>query len=297
MSPIQVRPDNVPLFGGIAGAVLGVDRFDVCNGLVLRKTFAHVMSPYVVAFRRPGHADQPHPGPWKSARGGLSADIEIEMALDRGVRPTAFDGVNTLWWLLALMRLVSGAPLRLPVISDAAFDRIEQGSLEPNLWPVETLPQQIRTVVDPTQIIDDERLVWVREAFAPGAKLMQEPHFNRAFQVFDGAIWAHSAGSALIAIWAAVETLIAPGRGDISHKLASSVAALLETSRPERDRLFGRVKSLYEARGGSVHNSRSPEPQHLFASFEIARRCFMSCIDRRSLPDFTGLQESWKQPK
>ncbi len=275
--------------------MLGADRFDVCSGLVLRRTYAHLMSPYVVAFRRPERADQHHPGPWKSARGGLSEDIEIEIALERGVRPTGFDGANTLWWLLALMRLVSGAPLKLPVISDTAFARIVKDALEPNLWPVETLPRQIRTTVDPPQTIGNEHLVWVRDAFAPGAKLMREPHFNRALQTFDAAIWAHSAGSALIAIWAAMETLIAPGRTRITHKLASSVAALLEPSGPRRDRLFAQVKSLYGARGGSAHNSRSPESQQLVASFEIARRCFMSCIDKRALPDFRSLQESWKQ--
>lgn len=133
MASIEVRSDNAPLFGGIAGAALGVDRFDVCEGLVLRKTYAHVMSPYVVAFRRPGRPDRHHPGPWKSVRGGSSDDIEIEMALEPGLRPTGFDRVNTLWWLLALMRLVSGAPLKLPVISDAAFARIVEESLEPTL--------------------------------------------------------------------------------------------------------------------------------------------------------------------
>ena len=295
MVSIEVHPDNVPLFAGIAGATLGVDRFDVCRGLVLRKTYAHVMSPYVVAFRRPGRADRHHPGPWKSVRGGSSDDIEIEMALEPDVRPTDFDRVNTLWWLLALMRLVSGAPLKLPVISDAAFARIVEESLEPNLWPVETLPRQMRTVQNPPQIIDNEHLVWVQEAFAPGAKLMRETPFNRAFQAFDAAIWGHSTGSALIAIWAAVETLIAPGKGQISHKLASSVAALLEPSGPGRDRLFGQVKSLYEARGGSAHNSKAPEAQQLLASFGIARRCFMACIDRQALPHFTNLQNSWRE--
>ena len=40
---------------------------------------------------------------------------------------------------------------------------------------------------------------------------MNDPAFNRAFRSLDGAIWAHSAGSALLTIWAALETLIRQG--------------------------------------------------------------------------------------
>lgn len=80
--------ENASLFGGISGAVLPVDEFEICDGLVLRKTYAHVMSPYILAFHRPERAGQHHPGPWKSAQGGSGMDVEIEIALHEGVRPT-----------------------------------------------------------------------------------------------------------------------------------------------------------------------------------------------------------------
>ena len=295
IAEIQVHPDNVSLFGGVAGAVLGVDEFEICEGLVLRKTYAHVMSPYVLAFRRPESHDKHHPGPWKSARGGVWLDVEVEIALQQGVRPTGFDRLNTLWWTLALLRLSTGAPLRLPVVSDASFAVVAQSSLEPTIWPIETFPRQFRTVSTPPQTIAEEHLLWVREAFRSGAELMNEPSFGRAFQTFDGAIWAHSPGSALVTIWVALETLIRPGKRDITNSLASALAALLEPPGPGRDRLFGRVKSLYEARGGSVHASRSPEAQQLLSSFEIGRRSFASCIDKRAMPKVAELQDMWRQ--
>ena len=261
----------------------------------MRKTYAHVMSPYILAFRRPSRTDQTHPGPWRPARGGLWLDVEIEIALEQGVRPTGFDRVNTLWWLLALMRLVTCAPLKMPIISDASFSNIADSSLEPNFWPVETLPRQLRTVSEPPKTIENEHLLWVRKAFTSGAELMNEPAFNRAFKTLDGAIWAHSAGSALLSIWAALETLIQPGRHRITNKLASSLAAYLEPPGPKRDQLFGRVKSLYKARSGSAHAACSPESHQLLSSFEIARRSFVSCIDKRALPQVDNLQELWKQ--
>ena len=40
-------------------------------------------------------------------------NVEIELALAQGVRPTGFDRLNTLWWTLPLVRLSTGAMLRI----------------------------------------------------------------------------------------------------------------------------------------------------------------------------------------
>ena len=289
--------ENASLFGGVSGAVLSVDEFEICDGLVLRKTYAHVMSPYILAFHRSERAGQHHPGPWKSAQGGSWMDVEIEIALHEGVRPTGFDRLNTLWWILSLLRLSSGAPLKLPIVSDVSFSVIAERSTEARLWSVETLSRQYRTVPDPPQVVENEHLVWMRDAFCLGADLMNDHAFGRAFQTFDGAIWAHSTGSALVTIWAALETLIRPGHSEITKRLASSLATLLEPPGPGRSRLFGHVKSLYEARGGSVHASSPPEAQQLLSSFAIGRQAFMTCINRRAVPKVVELQEMWHQEK
>ena len=291
---MQENPEHVPLFGGLAGASLGVDEFEVCEGLVVRRTYAHVMSPFVLAFQRPEVPGQHHPGPWKATRSGGWLDVEIEIALDRETRPVGFDRLNTLWWTLALLRLSTGATLRMPVVSDTSFSRIAESPAEPNLWPVETLPRQFRSVPDPPEVIGEEALLWVRDVFEPGAELMTEPSFGRAFQAFDNVIWAHSAGSAIVMIWAALETLVRPGRHRITKRLVSALAALLEPPGPERERLHQRLSSLYEARGGSAHASQSPEAQHLMESFHVARRSFMACLDNRETPDTTKLLEMWR---
>lgn len=291
------NPEDIPLFGGLAGATLGVDFFEVCEGLVLRRTYAHVMSPYILAFKQPEAPERHHPGPWKSARGGMHLDVEIEVALDQGARPTSFNRLNTLWWMLALLRLVTGAKLRMPVVSDTSLGSVPVCSDEPVLWPIETLPRQLLTVPDPPKVISEEHLTWMREVFDSGAKLINDAAFGRAFQTFDGVIWAHSAGSAIVMLWAALETLIQPGRDNITKKLASSLATLLEPVGSERERMFQRVVSLYETRGSSVHASRTPETQQLMSSFDIARRSFIVCINNCEVPNAAKLQEMWRLKK
>ena len=291
------NPEKLPLFGGLTGAQLGTDEFEICEGLVLRQTYAHLMSPYILAFARPEGPGRHHPGPWKSARGGQWLDLEIEVALRKDVRPTGFDRLNTLWWVLALLRLSTGANLRMPVVSDTSLFGMKDTSVDPIIWPIETLPRQLPTMSDPPKVIDKRHLLWVRQVFASGSKLMNDQAFGRSFQTFDGALWAHSTGSAIIVIWAAVETLIQPGRPDTTKRLSSSLAALLEPAGAERERLFQRIRSLYEARSSSAHASRSPAAQQLFESFEIARRTFVYCIDNGQLPIASKLHEMWRLKK
>src|SRR5579872_6979189 len=105
-SPPPFQPDRVPLYGGISGIATAVPEFQICPGLIVRETYAHVFAPYMMAFARPQKPNSPHPPPWKAARGGLAFDVAIEIALANEVRPTSLDRLNTLWWVLTLMRLV-----------------------------------------------------------------------------------------------------------------------------------------------------------------------------------------------
>ena len=213
------------------------------------------------------------------------------------MRPTGFNRLNTLWWVLALLRLSTGANLKMPVVSDTSLSGITDTPVDPRLWPMETLPRQLPTMSDPPKVIDKRHLLWVRQVFASGSKLMNDQAFGRSFQTFDSAIWAHSAGSAIIVIWAAVETLLRPGRPDTTKRLSSSLAALLEPAGAERERLFQRIRSLYEARSSSAHASRSPAAQQLFESFEIARKTFVYCFDNGQLPNASRLHEMWRLKK
>lgn len=124
---------------------------------------------------------------------------------------------------------------------------------------------------------------------------MDVEHFGRAVQTLDGAIWAHSPGSAIIMVWAAIETLFRPGRRQVTRTLSTCIAALLCAAGPDRDRVYQKVEQLYEARGSAAHDSRVPESEQLLDSLHIARHCIAKCIDDRHLPDADDLVRRWKE--
>ena len=154
---------------------------------------------------------------------------------------------------------------------------------------------QFRVVPDPPVEIGIEHLEWVKDCLTDGARLLDTEHFNRAFQTFDSAIWAHSPGSAIIMAWAALETLFRPGRQRITKTLATCIATFLNQPSPERDRAYQTIERLYEARGSAAHDSQVPEADQLFGSFQLARRCLAKCIEMQTLPDTDELLARWKE--
>ena len=73
-----MNPKVDSLYAGIAGVGLSVERFDLGQGLVLKKTFAHFMAPFLMAFA-PAESGKPHPTPWSAVSDGLGLDIHIEL--------------------------------------------------------------------------------------------------------------------------------------------------------------------------------------------------------------------------
>ena len=95
-------------------------------------------------------------------------------------------------------------------------------------------------------------------------------------------------------LWAALETLVEPGGRDIGKRLASCLATLIEPPGRKRTWLFQMVRDLYDARCRSSHASYGPEDEQLMASFDVGRRAFIACIERRLVPNATALLQSWK---
>ena len=279
-------------YGGVSGVRLTVDQFEIVEGLFLRRTFAHVMSPYLMAFAEPDAPSKPHPGPWRPVSGGDGFDIRIEIALAEGAFPTNFDRINTVWWTLSLLRLLTGMPLVLPVLSDTAFADAKYCEHDPQFWPVEMSRPRSGPVVA-NDVISVDYLEAVRMLFGPGAALMDIEHFNRAYQTMDAAPLAHSSGAAMVMMWAALETLFRPGQHQLTKRLSKAIATHIYEPGVKREALQQRAAKLYELRGSSVHNSHEATGAALAETANLARVAFINCMEQGTVPDCDALLLRW----
>lgn len=287
--PFDLQEDT--LFGGISGLRLPVQRFEVLPGLTLIRTYAHLIAPLIMAFSPPEKPHSPHPGPWAALR-EVGVTVQSEAKLAAGVSPLGFDRLNTLWFLVALLRLRLALPLQMLVLADRPLQAVPANVEVANLLPVELNLSQLLTA--PLRVPTETDLVWVRENIGTAAKLMTDPIFNRAMQTLDEAVAISNPGAGIVIAWASIETLIRPGSQRITDRICRALAAYLKQPGPARDRLFGEIAASYEARGGAAHAGAPPEAQQFHTAFRLARETVMKTIEEGALPDIELLLERWR---
>jgi hypothetical protein len=280
-----------PLFGGIAGLELPVDEFEIARGLSVAKTYAHLIAPFLLAFARPTRPSAPHPGPWASLH-GRGLDITAEVRVADGSEPLGFDRLNTLWFVVALLRLRLAQPLQMVLLSDRPLITVHANTENANLLPVEL--DLSRPITAPRRAMDQADLDWLRLHIYSADTLMVDPEFNRAFRTLDQAVAIPNPGAGIIIAWAAIEALLRPGAQRITDRVSRALAALLHPPGPARDRTLGMVVKSYEARGGAAHAGRAPEAEQFQTAFALARAAFIATIEAGRLPDVDLLLERWR---
>lgn len=279
------------LHGGISGLELPPEEFELAPGLSLASTYAHVMAPFVMAFAPPPRQSAPHPGPWASLQGrGLNILAEVRLAA--GSEPLGFDRLNTLWFVVALLRLRLAQPLQMPVLADRPLATVPADIDRANLIPVEL--HLNRPITGPVRTASTDDLTWLAKSLTSADKLMTDPVFNRAFQALDQAVAIENAGAGIVIAWAAIESLLRPGAQRITDRISKALAVYLHPPGAGRDRAFADIVKSYEARGGAAHAGRMPETKQFHMAFQLARSTFITTIESGALPDIELLLKRWQ---
>ena len=117
-----MKPEMTDLCAGLAGVSLIPTTYDLGHGIQLSQTYAHFMAPFMMAFVPPKKGT--YQEPWKAARGGLAIDINAELFMPFSYRPNHLNRLNTIWWIVALLRMKVGTAAFVPVISTEHFANI-----------------------------------------------------------------------------------------------------------------------------------------------------------------------------
>lgn len=282
-NPPPLDTTTATLFGGLARATLATEREELAPGLELRRTYAHVFAPAMVAFAPPGGPGGVHPGPWAAAMGGGTAEnVCVEIYLAKGARPLTVDRLETIRLVASLIRLVAGSPVCVPIVANTPL-AVGPGSPKPPVvWSLEHLP---RWRV-PEVVIAEPQLALLRACLQPENTMLHDNDVFRAYNLVDGLWWLPTWTAQMVAMWTGAEMLMRPGRRGVGASLANSIRSFLGSGRRDGDRLYNDVLELYAARGGAAHGGRQPSATDITASFGIVRRLLIACLlEGRPPPD------------
>lgn len=276
----DVDPESVTLFAGLTGVIVKRP-IELMPGMHLQPSYAHFFSHFMAAFNPPKNSRAPHPAPWLAVRGGgITFDVSSELVLSEGMGAGSLSRLNSIWLVVSLIRLLSGAPIRMPAISTVAFADAAAGDQQPTLWAVETTGHPENWTVD----VDDDFARGLTGCIPLAAKLMDQPIFNRAYRTFDAVVWLPDRSAQMVAIWSAMETAMRPGRGGTTKRLAGALRSYLGRDRSSGDRIYNEVVRLYGERSNSAHDSQPVSAQMVRDSYVLARLMFIEIIGRGQLP-------------
>jgi len=278
------------LYAGLAGATLVRDHFDLGRDVIVSRTYAHFMAPFLMAFS-PASPGKPHPAPWKPARGGLGIDITAELSLPATTRLEHIDHLNAIWWIVALLRLKATSSLFVPVISNERFASIPIVEQEPELMPIEIYPRLFASDRSANSAVTFEDLQWLADNWEASSKLLRNEDFNVAFQAVDSSLWNASPALALVSVWGALERLFSFSTQELSFRVSAHIAAYLEMPGRGRHKCFEHVKGLYNHRSKAAHGSVAKDALTAYQeTFAIARRVLLRMIESRKVPDKRELE-------
>lgn len=276
------------LFGGIAGVRLGVERFELGYGVILSRTSAKFIAPFLLKF--PPSARDSF-GKLSAVSDGISLDVELELFIPSSFRIEGFfDRLNTLWWLTALMRLRGASRAQLPVISDRPFSDIEKNWSEAKALPAEVVPRQLSGAKNLDEL-SIEDLQWLKKVWLSGNKLMRNHSaFNDAFQALDAASAMPTRAVATLAIWGAFEHLFSPGKQELRFRVSANIATFLETAGSEQLKLHKKIMKLYDVRSSVAHGVKIPSADDWHETLSLAHRVLTKMLEMNRVPTILDLE-------
>lgn len=291
-----MNPRTDSLHAGIAGVRMSAERFDLGHGLVMQRTFAHFMAPFLMAFS-PAERGKAHPGPWSAVSDGLGFDIHIQLYVPSSFDQTNFfDRLNTIWWITALIRLRGASCAHIPVIADRPFADIPSNWQDARMLPIEVLPRRLATEAAIAELSDDD-LQWLKDVWLSGGRLMDaSTNFNDTFQALDSAGGMPNRAVALLAMWGALEHLFSPAKQELRYRVAANIAAYLDPPGPSRLTLHRQIMKLYDARSAVAHGTRLKSPDAWSETYALANRILMKMLARNHIPSKEDLENELFAP-
>lgn len=278
------------LYAGLSGLELQEPSFDLGYGLTLSKTYAHLMAPFLMAFK-PALKGSHHPAPWKAAHGGISVDISAELFIPKSIESEFGSTIKVAQTVLFLLRLGVNPATTLPAFSNHAFATlITVKDDDAHLLPYEVQQRHFPLNVDKS-VANPEGISWVSERWQVTHKLMLEnAEFSLAVEAIDSGQFIRQPALALVSLWGSLEALFSPSTAELKFRVSSLIAAFLEPPGSSRHRLQKEIAKLYDKRSAAAHGKPKHNSDDLLATFNLLRRVLLTIIEHGKVPSKEDLE-------
>ncbi len=279
-------------YGGFSGVELGVDCFELGHGVILKKTYAHIMSHQMMAFKPPPTPKSHHPAPWQAVNGGWSYDIYFEIFV-----PDDVPGLETaraeeiLWFLAAIFRLNFYPFIEVRAVSNHSFNDIALKGQDTIIHPAEIRPRMIYRSKTEMPKLTIEMLETIKDNWIDTIQFIKSSELlASSFRAFDDATVVGNPSSSLLLLWGGLEQLFSPNKSELRFRVAINLASFLEPRGNERLNLYKKIQKLYGARCSAAHSASNIELGTLADTHRLMWQAIYTILKRRIIPDAKYLE-------
>jgi hypothetical protein len=278
------------LYVGLSGLTMAVDSVGLGEGVLLRKAYAHLMAPLLMAFQ-PAAPGQPHPAPWKAVHGGSSFEItaELFMPIENGM--PNLDAVRVAETITFLVRMYIDPAVTMSILSNYSFVQIPSvPDKQVNLIPLEVGKRHF-----PLETTDgtatQESLDWVKQRWQSTYDFISKSAaFALGVDALSAAQFQKNTALILVSLWAALEAIFSPSTSELRFRVSALIAAYLEPPGIERAALQKEVAKLYDKRSTAVHGVPKHGQDDVLRTLQLVRRVLMAIVDRGRVPTKEDLE-------
>ncbi len=289
-----MNPETESLYAGIAGVQIEPESYDLGHGVIVSRTFAHLMSPFIIAFSPPKAPGLAHPAPWKAVHGGMGTDFRVQLFVpDSFTPPKFFDRLNTIWCISALARLKFCSDLCVTSITNRPFSQLPLEDASAEIHPAEFFSNRFSLQVERKEKLELPDLLWIRENwFRAGLLMCDNKAFYSAFHAVDSSAGIANPALGLILIWGALEALFAKSKTELSFRTSAAISSYLEPPGNTRHALHGRLVKLYGARSAAAHGSDENVWNSYTETYAVVRQAMLKMIENNHVPSLNELEQA-----
>jgi Apea-like HEPN len=254
------------------------------RGVVLSKTYAHLMAPFLMAFKSapPG---KHHPAPWKAASGGFFFDVTAELIIPSNLKPKYESMIEVARTIVFLLRLWTNPAITLTVFSSHPFSTLaDTADNEAQLLPLEVQQRHFPLGVG-DRLQSKKSVQWVKDHWESTLDLITaHSEFRLAMYAIDLGQFIPDTALTMVSLWGALEGLFSPSTSELKFRVSSLIASYLTNPGSERLSLQKEVAKLYDKRSSAAHGKPKHEQNDLLKTFELLRQVLIKIISERRMP-------------